>query len=371
MSASWVSRFLAARPAALFAAALALTLAAGDAGARVRVLSRAKGDTGAVTTQVRISDRGIVVRHSGADSVTGVIVADSLGTGEILVDHGAGIVRLFSDASVKPGETVDGDVVAVFGNVHVAGKVTGSAVAVFGSIDLTPEASVGEDAVAVGGGVDDPPGSHIAGQTVQVGIMPLTLGLPALPVMLAFLFLGWLVSVFFGWVFAALFPERLARVAGMSSRRTAASLAIGILTGPLVPVVAVLLMVTVIGLPIGLMMPFVYVAVVYAGQLAALHVLGCKLLRRPLDSHGVAPIAAGGLLVALFFVIGSVFWGSPGALRTIGVFFDLFGVLMLATLSCIGTGAFLLSRAGSRGPGESGAAAEPPAAHVSGATVAG
>ena len=49
----------------------------------------------------------------------------------------------------RPGERVDGDVVAIFGNVHVAGTVTGSAVAIFGRVELEPGAIVGGDAVAV------------------------------------------------------------------------------------------------------------------------------------------------------------------------------------------------------------------------------
>jgi hypothetical protein len=335
------------------AAAISLTLAVPPASARLYVgrhLGRHLGsDSGTVVKSVRISDRGVEIQTNADNSTGGMVFADSIGHGRIYVEEGAGMVRLFSDATVKQGEHVDGDVVAVFGNVHIAGTVSGSAVAVLGSVDFTPGGSVGGDAVAVGGGVMDNEDAHIGGQTVSVGMMPLTFGLPAMPITIAFIGLGWLITLFFAWVFAALFPERLARVAVTSSRRTAASLIVGLLSGPLVPVIAVLLMVTVIGLPIGLMLPIVYVATVYAGQIAALHVLGCKLLRRPLaDARSVAPVLAGSLLVALFFVLGTVLWGMPGPIRTVAVFFHLVGGLMLFALSSIGTGAFLLSRFGSR-----------------------
>ena len=311
MSVCWASN--AARLG--LAALLSVALGAAPAAAKLYVGTHA-GGAHHIVERVSITKHGIEVRTNGVDSSTGFVIADSIGHGRVIIDEGAGMVRLFSDATVKAGDHVDGDVVAVFGSVHVAGSVSGSAIAVFGTVDFSPGATVGGDAVAVGGGVQDTDGAHIGGQTVSVGMLPLTLGLPALPVTIAFIALGWLVTVFFGWVLVALFPERLARVAVTSSRRTAASLILGLVSGPLVPVAAVLLMVTVIGLPIGLMLPIVYIAMVYAGQLAALHVLGSKLVRRPLaNTRSVAPILAGSVLVAL---------------------------------SCTGTGAFLLSRFGSR-----------------------
>src|SRR5262249_44815423 len=151
------------------------------------------------------------------------------------------------------------------------------------------------------------------------------------------------------WIGAALFPKRLARIAITSSRRTAASLVLGVLSGPLVLIGALLLMVTVVGIPIAMFLPFVYIAVVYAGQIAATYVLGCKLMRRPLGGGGVpGPLIAGSLLVASVFGFGAILWETPGIVRTAALFFLLVGVLLMVGLSTIGTGAFLLSRAGSR-----------------------
>jgi len=360
MSVCWASR----TSRILVAAGLAATLTTGGAEARIHVHGRMLDDSGHVVKHVRISDGGITIVRSADDSMSGhgIVIADSMSNGTLIVDNGAGMVRLFSDARVKAGDRVEGDVVAVFGSVHIAGEVTGSAVAVFGSIDFERGASVNGDAVAVGGSVSDTEGAHVGGQTVSIGFLPVTLGLPALPVLLCFIALGWLITLFFGWVFAAIFPDRLARVAVTSSRRTAASLALGVVSGPLVPVVAVLLMVTVIGIPIGFVLPFVFVAMVYAGQLAAIYVLGCKLLRRRLGEGGaLAPVVAGSLLVAVFFVIGAVLWSVPGTVRTVAVFFHLVGALLLFGLSTIGTGAFLLSRFGTR-PRDIGGAGVPDAA---------
>src|ERR1043166_1138404 len=353
MSACWSSRFAVAALAAacVLAAVAPVPVARAEAGI----------DSSATSTHDARPARHLRIRHRApielrttserdTDSSAVTIGGDFEG-GPIVVHgngNGNGIVRLFSDARVGPGERVEGDVVTVFGSVRVEGEVEGSAVAVFGSVDLRRGAIVRGDAVAVGGGLSAE-GARVSGQSVQVGFLPLTLGLPGLPLVLATIVLAWLVSLFFGWIGAALFPARLARVAITSSRRTAASLLLGILSGPLVLMGTLLLMVTVIGIPIAVFLPFVYVAVVYAGQIAATYVLGCKLTRRQLGVGGVtAPLVAGSLLVAFIFGFGAILWDTPGIVRTVALFFLLVGVLLMVGLSTIGTGAFLLSRAGTR-----------------------
>jgi hypothetical protein len=302
------------------------------------------------THRIEIDGHGVVVSRTSADSdsARGSMPGD-IDVGPVSVHGDNGIVRLFSDAVVPAGERVDGDVVAVFGSVRVEGEVEGAAVAVFGSLDLRRGAIVHGDAVAVGGAMREGDGARVDGQTVQVGFLPLTLGLPGLPVVLAMIALAWLVSLFFGWLAAALFPARLARVAVTSSRRTLASLLLGIFSGPLVCIATMVLLVTVVGIPIAVLLPLVYVAVLYVGQLAATYVLGCKLTRRRLGEGGVAmPLISGSLLVASIFGFGAILWETPGIVRTVALFFLLVGALLVVGLTTIGTGAFLLSRAGSR-----------------------
>ena len=344
----WASR----RTAAALLLALPFVIASPVAAKHAREHTTNPQDV-KVTQKVRIDGRTISITTSSNDSdSTDVTVRGDVEVGPIVVhgaDDGTGIVRLFSDAEVGAGERVAGDVVAVFGSLRVDGEITGSAVAVFGTVDLGPTALVRGDAVAVGGGLREAPGARVTGQTVQVGFLPLTLGLPGLPVVLACITIAWLISLFFGWVAAALFPGRVARVAITSSRRTTASLALGVVSGPLMLVTMLLLMVTVVGIPIAIFLPVAYIAVVYMGQIAATYVLGCKLTRRRLgEGNIVAPLMAGSLLVASVFGFGAILWETPGVVRTAALFFLLVGVLLLVGLACIGTGAFLLSRAGNR-----------------------
>jgi len=345
MSASWGSRRRRLLAAALaVAAAVTLSLPAGALPlGRISVHTHPHG-----AKRVEIDRHGITVSRADSDSAEAGVNGDEVGT-DSGTDNGKGIVRLFSDAVVYPGEHVDGDVVAVFGSVRVEGEVEGSAVAVFGSMDLRRGALVNGDAVAVGGVLREGDGSRVRGQTVQVGFLPFTLGLPGLPVVLSMIVLACLVSLFFAWMAAALFPARLARIAVTSSRHTLASLLLGIASGPLTCIATMVLLVTVVGIPIAVLLPVVYVAVLYAGQLAATYVLGCKLMRRRLGSGGVTmPLVSGSLLVASIFGFGAILWDTPGIVRTVALFFLMVGALLMVGLTTIGAGAFLLSRAGSR-----------------------
>jgi hypothetical protein len=92
-----------------------------------------------------------------------------------------------------------------------------------------------------------------------------------------------------------------------------------------------------------------------AGQLAATYVLGSKLTRRPLSKPwAFHPIVVGTLFIGAFFVIGAVFASGTGYVRTIALFFYLLGALLLAGLTVIGTGAFLVSRLGAHPPRTAG-----------------
>jgi hypothetical protein len=329
---------------ALGAALQARAATVADSG---RVIKRVMIDQGGVRVDRGGTRRSITINDRYRDSVGPSVRI--MGPVVIVDGEGDGLVRVFSDAEVKPGEHVEGDVVAVFGSVSVSGQVAGNVVSVFGNVTLEPGATVDGDAVAVGGVVRQPPGASIGGQSVSLGLLPVAWGLPALPVLLGMIAIGWLITLFFAWILNMLFPERLLRAAITSSRRTGLSLLLGILSLPVMLISVVLLLMTVIGIPVALLLPIFYHFLSWAGQVAATYVLGCKILRRPLGSGGAtAPIATGAAFIAMFFVAGALLATGSGAIRTMALFFDLLGLLLLTGLSTIGTGAFLLSRFGSQ-----------------------
>jgi len=172
---------------------------------------------------------------------------------------------------------------------------------------------------------------------------------PTLATLLAVVFLGWLVTLILGWLLALLFSERMLQIGSTASRHSAGSFFLGLLSAPLFVIALVLLFITVVGIPFALLLPFVYLLAIWAGQVAGSYVLGCKILhRRPGEGGLMGPIFVGTLLVALCFGLGAALAVPEGLPRTLSLFFTLLGVLLVVGLSIIGTGALILSRVGSR-----------------------
>ena len=313
-------------------------------GVRIETMAHKAGEPG---VDIRIdkssSHPRITIGHDDGDS------GRVLSPGLVVDTDGAGLVRVFADAEVPAGERVEGDVVAVFGSVLVEGAVSGNVVAVFGSVRLAPESAVEGDVVSIGGGLDQARGATVGGESVSLGFLPTALGMPALPVLLISVFIGWLLSVFAGWLVTLLIPERMLRVATTASRRGVASFFLGLVSTPLMLFACMLLLITVIGIPIAFLLPLLFVIMAWAGQIASTYVLGSRLLRRRLGQGGaMQPILTGTLFVALFFVAGAMLATPPGFPRTAALFFSLLGALLVFCLTTIGTGAFLLSRFGTK-----------------------
>jgi hypothetical protein len=319
----------------------------GDSTDRLERRARARSDG-----VIRVGRHGVTVEtREGRGGETVTIGADgSLDGSSIVVSAGdAGLVRLFADAHVPAGETVPGDVVALFGSADVEGTVQGTVVAVFGSVRLRPGSNVEGDAIAIGGVLDQPPDAHVSGQSVAVGILSPGWGVPTLATLLTVVLTGWLVTLILAWLLALVFPERMLRIGSTASRHSAGSFFLGLLSAPLFVIALVLLFITVVGIPFAVLLPFVYLLAVWAGQIAGSYVLGCKILRRrPGEGGLMGPVLVGTLLVALCFGLGAGLAVPEGPPRTLSLFFTLLGMLLVVGLSIIGTGALILSRVGSR-----------------------
>jgi hypothetical protein len=111
----------------------------------------------------------------------------------------------------------------------------------------------------------------------------------------------------------------------------------------------VLLLVTVIGIPVALLLPLLFVFAGYAGQLASLSAFGCRLIGRRVGEGGVfAPLLVASLALAGVLALAVWFWTMQGALRTVSVFLGLLVGLQLTWFSTVGMGAFLITLGGSR-----------------------
>lgn len=129
-------------------------------------------------TEVIINEHGIRIN----DKQIAPGEADSVGQvpggtyrisrdGEVQVVHGNDndVVRFGDDVIVEEGEVVEGDAVAIFGSVLVNGIVEGDAVAIGGAVTIGPRGRVDGDGVAIGGGVSRETGGEVRGETVSIG----------------------------------------------------------------------------------------------------------------------------------------------------------------------------------------------------------
>ena len=187
-------------------------------------------------------------------------------------------VRIFGSVVVESDEEITGQVVAVFGSVRIDGEVGDQVVAVFGSIDLGPSAIVGGDIVAVGGRIRRAPTAQARRGVTEVslsdGWVPIHVGpwfgewgpamwfdgFGALPRLIGTGFRTLLLLLVTGiaLVLAGRSVEASAqRVSDNPLKATLIGLVAEIMIPPLLFITAVVLTISLIGIPLLLLLPFV------------------------------------------------------------------------------------------------------------------
>jgi hypothetical protein len=218
-------------------------------------------------------------------------------------------VRVFGDVTVARDEEIIGEVVAVFGSVKVDGEVRQEVVSVFGSIDLGPEAVVGGDVVAVGGRVRRAPGSRARRGVTEISLAEISIGNPdfrmhippvfrgrsgplywfgpgfgAVPRLIGTLVRLGLILLVAGIALLVARPAvegAAQRVADSPIKATLVGLTAQLLIIPVLLLTALLLIMTVIGIPLIALLPFVVLflvllAIVGFTGAAAAEAVGCS-----------------------------------------------------------------------------------------------
>jgi hypothetical protein len=318
------------------------------------------GDTTRVQ-EITIDDEGIrivgddknrIVLPGGETDIKTVRVFSDDDTLPPIQIHTGGdnqIVQFFKDVHVEKGQTAGG-VVAILGNVKNDGVIAGDCVAVLGSIIQGDSAYIRGDAVTVGGAVRAAgQGARVDGQTVSIGFLPFAgFAVPSVPLLLLFGLLSLILFVALAALAGRLFSERLVRIAETISKRSFLSLMLGLISIPLAFVIGLLLLVTVIGIPLAILLPFLFVLAAFFGYTAAVYLLGSKLLGRPIGAAGgmLGPIAAGTAFVTVFYAIGVPLMSLEGTGRVFGFGFLLLWLVIGTVCWMMGLGALLLSRLG-------------------------
>jgi hypothetical protein len=258
------------------------------------------------------------------------------------------------DKVLGPGEHAN-EVVTIGGNIRLEeGATADQVVAVFGSVDLGPGAVVANEVVAVGGDIHVSPGARVGAEAVSVGgkivIDPAgvvegdqtSVDVPGLAGMLSLLGArprghsprGPLVSaagalvqfaLFFGLglLLLVLFPRRIETLSGALVHAPGKAVLTGILGTLALPIVAVLLVATVVGIPL--------VAVVVLGTLAAA-LMGYTALALhfgrlvPIHLERGAPIVQLAIGTAALVALGQI--PVLGCLAWLAAWLFMFGVVL-------------------------------------------
>ncbi len=130
-----------------------------------------------VVHEVIIDDSGIVLRE-GDDEIQMDLDRDENAL-DIKIRSGSGRIRhevegdeqvsFGEDVVIEADEIVHNDMVIIFGDLRVHGKVVGDIVVVMGDVNLYDGAEITGDIVCVGGEVDREPGAEIIGEITPVG----------------------------------------------------------------------------------------------------------------------------------------------------------------------------------------------------------
>src|SRR3954463_12503614 len=259
------------------------------------------------TAAPAFAQRGGITSSDRRISVSGdvEVARGEVVTGPVAAVDGSVFVRgtvtdyvVVGDGDLIVSGRVTRSVVVVHGNAVISGHVRGDVVALLGRVTVTRTGSVDGDVVSR----RDP---HIAPGTVEGEVRGVDLRGIFTGVIIGFLAYLWLavtISIaILGLAFVGLLP-RAADTTAAAGRRVGASFGWGLLIGVAGPLIAVLVLATVLGLPLGFTM------------LSALNVL--------------APLG----YIAAALVIGRLFVKGPSNRARIGAFFAGFGILRLIAL---------------------------------------
>lgn len=277
------------------------------------------------------------------------------------------VLRVGGSVTIERDERVLGDVTVILGSLTVDGEVTGDITVIAGSARFGPEAVVHRDVTVVGGSLRRAPSSTLAGAVTQVGLGGVRgyrdsggwwqIGLPGggwfgrgdlygtlMRLFILALLASGIVLVARGTV------ERIARRASAEPLKAGVvGVTAQMLSVPLLVVGILVLVISIIGIPLLLLLPFVAMAVglvLLLGFSGA--VLGAgELVRSRMGAAGSAVYAsiwAGAALILLPTMAGEAVGMAGGLFRGLGALLALTGFLLEYAAWTAGLGALLLNR---------------------------
>lgn len=337
-----------------------VTVAAGEtvngdlyaAGNSVNILGTVNGDVFAAGRVVNVSG---MVKGGLTVAAQNIDVSSSVGTGVRLAGQtisfsGAAGRDLFvagSDANIKNGAKIGGDLISTSGTTRLDGAVTGNVrgsggtVTINGPVGGNVDADVGNLNIAPGADIKGnltytsqnqatiEPGARIAGtrnQRTPQATEP-TGGFPTFTVAMGMV--GFLMSLLTGSILILLMENRIAVISDAIGYSVLGSLGWGALIFFVTPIVVVAVLITIIGIPIGIILLLVYGIALYLSQIFTGLFIGRILTGRyekPSSRAGlIGQLALGLLIITVLQLIPFV-----GGLVTLAVLIFGLGAIIVA-----------------------------------------
>jgi hypothetical protein len=259
------------------------------------------------------------------------------------------VVSFGGNVVIEKDVRVNGNVVVFGGNLDLAGQVNRDVTLFGGTVTLEPTAVVQRDVVAVGGYTDKKEGAIVRGnlasgesfgrlQPLEPVILPAALGGGLLGGLTGLVF-GIIRNIFYALALAALgaltvafMPVQTKQVADTAQKFAMPSMGVGCLTSFVAVTLGILLMITICGIPFGILLLLALFVAWMFGWIALGRLTGEKLMEA-FKVREILPIVA--------VVVGILVLAIVGMVPIIGWVVGLF-------IGLLGLGAVVLTRFGTR-----------------------
>jgi hypothetical protein len=271
--------------------------------------------------------------------------------------RGSDVVRFGKDIHIGKNELVQGDVVCIAGDITIEGKVRGNVVNVFGETALYGTAVINGDVVTVMGELNEYNNPRVRGETVNVASGAPNINLPFLSYSTGNMW-DVVVKVVKFVIFTLLLlmiiyflPDRMKMSSDHVFGSFFKSLGVGVLVllvgSVVVLILAVVLSITIIGIPVALLLVLSYGALLLLGYFVSALALG-RLLCKKFGPNGASTFLCGfmGLfLITLPGFIAAMMWVLP-FLLPIQILLKTIAVFLSFLAATLGSGALIISKAG-------------------------
>jgi len=301
--------------------------------------------------KIRIDESGISIKGPVDEDLKPEVVRDYR-------EKGTDIIKFGEDVHIEKDELIRGDVVVFGADIQVDGVVGGNVVVIGGDIDVSEGAEIKGDAVVVGGELIEATGSVIKGERVEVNtfmpfnvfqfanFQPRVFQIFWMPVKL-------ILSLILSLLILLFLRDRVMRSESHITDNVLKCFGVGFLVifigGFTVTILAILLGITIIGIPLAFLLVVSSAGVLIFAWTIAAYALG-EAVRRKMQwqaSNAFLAVFIGTVVLFLPGFFGQLFTVVP-FFYPVGIIFKLLGFFLQVFAELAGLGALFLSHFGGR-----------------------